>query len=36
MTSLEHMTQLIDRDTCNRLVPHAWVTFVIVSRLTSS
>jgi len=36
MTNLEHMYYLVDRDTCNITVLHAWTTVVMVTGLTSS
>jgi len=36
MTSLEHMSYLIDRDICNSLVPHPWTSVVMASELASS
>jgi len=36
MTSLEHMSYLVDRDISNISVPHAWTTVAMVTGLASS
>jgi len=30
MTNLEHMSYLVDRDTCNSSVAHAWTNIVML------
>jgi len=36
MTSLEHMSFLVDRDICNNSVPHPRTSVVMASGLSSS
>jgi len=36
MSSLEHMSYLVDRNICNSSVPHAWTSVVMASELASS
>jgi len=36
MTSLEHMSHLVDRDICNSSVPHALTSVAMASELANS